>query len=138
MLHGVKKLRLFHEPIDGLLLLSLPLEGAKQAVPNYEGAGVILVKAVAICAYVAPIFFNRLLWLYCLTIPCCWFLTVVHPVVLRRVEHVLQRAQGVDALGVDPELEEQVELDVHQRVRRRDGQGHWQIERLVKTVRKHM
>ena len=55
---------------------------------------------------------------------------VVHPVVLRRVQDVLQRPQGVHALGVDPELEESVELDVHQGLRRRDGKGQGKVEGL--------
>ena len=54
----------------------------------------------------------------------------MHPVVLRGVEDVLQGAETVDALRVDPELEERVELDVHDGLRRRDGQGQGEVERL--------
>ena len=55
---------------------------------------------------------------------------MVHPVVLRGVQDVLQRPKGVHALGVDPELEERVELDVHQGLRRGDGKGQGEVERL--------
>jgi hypothetical protein len=55
---------------------------------------------------------------------------VVHPVVLRSVEDVLERAEAVDAFGVDPELEQRVELDVHQHERRRYSQSQREVEWL--------
>jgi len=52
--------------------------------------------------------------------------------VLGRVENILQGTEIPDDLGVDPELEEQVELGMNQHLSRRDEEGHRKIERLKK------
>jgi hypothetical protein len=81
----IEELRLVDEAVHNLLVLPLPLEGPEQPVPDDEDSGVVLVEAVAVRA-------------------------VMNAVVLGRVEDVLQGAQVLDHLGVDPELVEEVEL----------------------------
>jgi len=56
----------------------------------------------------------------------------MYSVVLGRVENILQGTEIPDDLGVDPELEEQVELGMNQHLSRRDEEGHRKIERLKK------
>ena len=56
----------------------------------------------------------------------------MYSVVLGRVENILQGTEIPDDLGVDPELEEQVELGMNQHLGRRDEEGHRKIERLKK------
>ena len=48
MLERVEELRLVDEAVDDLLVLPLPLEGAEQAVPDDQDAGVVLVQAVTV------------------------------------------------------------------------------------------
>ena len=64
--------------------LGLRLEGAEQLVPDDQDAAVVAVEVAAVGA-------------------------VVDPVVRRGVEHLLERADAADRLGVDPELVDQVE-----------------------------
>ncbi len=85
MLERIEELRLVNEAVHNLLVLPLPLEGPEQPVPDDEDSGIVLVQAVTVRA-------------------------VVNAVVLGRVEDVLQGAQVLDHLGVDPELVEEVEL----------------------------
>lgn len=56
----------------------------------------------------------------------------MYSVVLGRVENILQGTEIPDDLGVDPELEEQVELGMNQHLSWRDEEGHRKIERLKK------
>jgi hypothetical protein len=85
VLERIEELRLVDEAVHNLLVLPLPLERPEQPVPDDEDPGVVLVQAVAVRA-------------------------VVNAVVLGCVEDVLQGAQVLDHLGVDPELVEEVEL----------------------------
>ena len=70
------------EAVDDRLVLAL--ERAEQAVPDDEDAAVVAVEVLAVAA-------------------------VVHPVVRRRVEHLLAGAERADRVGVDPVLVEQVD-----------------------------
>ena len=44
----IEELRLIHEPVDNLLVLLLPDEGAEYPVPDDEPTGIVLVQAVTI------------------------------------------------------------------------------------------
>ena len=56
--------------------------------------------------------------------------TMVDTMMLGRVEDVLQRPEILDHLGMDPELEDQVELGVNDHVGRWNEEGHRKVERL--------
>ena len=48
MLQRVEELGLIDEAVNNFFVLSLPLESAKQPVPDDQNAGVVLVQAVAV------------------------------------------------------------------------------------------
>ena len=79
-------------------------------VPDDEEASIILIQAVS----VGP---------------------VMNPVMTGSVEDELQRAEVGDELGVDPELVEQVQLLVDQRLAGGDEEGQGEVERLeISTI----
>ena len=57
---------------------------------------------------------------------------MMNAIVLGRIEDVLKRSEVSDDLGVDPELEEEVELGVNDRVSWRNEERHRQVEKLSK------
>ena len=57
---------------------------------------------------------------------------MMNAMVLGRIEDVLKRSEVSDDLGVDPELEEEVELGVNDRVSWRNEERHRQVEKLSK------
>ena len=59
---------------------------------------------------------------------------MVNSVMLGRVENVLEWPEVLDHFGVDPELEEEVELGVDDHVGRRNEEGHRQIKRLERIA----
>ena len=60
--------------------------------------------------------------------------TVVDLVVGGRVEDPLERPQLTNDFGVQPELVQQVQLQVHQVVRRWDDDGHGYIAELIQEI----
>ena len=79
-------------------------------VPDDEEAGIVLIQAVSVCP-------------------------VVNPVMTGSVQDQLQRAQVGHQLGVDPELVEQVQLLVDQRLAGWDEESQGEIERLeISTI----
>ena len=57
---------------------------------------------------------------------------MMNAMVLGRIEDVLKRSEVSDDLGVDPELDEEVELGVNDRVSWRNEERHRQVEKLSK------
>ena len=57
---------------------------------------------------------------------------MMNAMVLGRIEDVLKRSEVSNDLGVDPELEEEVELGVNDRVSWRNEERHRQVEKLSK------
>ena len=76
-------------------------------VPDDEEAGIVLIQAVSVCP-------------------------VVNPVVTGGVEDQLQRPEVGHQLGVDPELVEEVQLFVDQRLAGGYEESQGQVERLEK------
>ena len=110
MLERIPELRLIHETIHHLDVRLLLLECPEHPVPDDEDPGVILVQTVSVGA-------------------------VMHLVVAGGVEDVVQGAQAGHQLGVDPELVEEVQLLVDQRLAGWDEQSQGKIERLeISTI----
>ena len=59
MLDWVPELRLLHQPVHDLHVLSLRLEGPEHPVPDDEEAGVVLVEAVPVGPVVDPVVAGR-------------------------------------------------------------------------------
>src|ERR1700677_3082805 len=76
---------ILHDAVAGRLLLALLGEGAEHPVPHHEHTGVVAVEVA-------------------------WVRGVMHPVMRRRIEQVLEPARhALDRFRVNPELIEQVE-----------------------------
>ncbi len=55
MLHGIVELWLVHKTVDNLLVLPLPLKGAKEAIPDDQHSSIVLVQAIT----VGSLIFNK-------------------------------------------------------------------------------
>ena len=110
MLDWIPELRLIHESIHDLHVRLLCLESSKHPVPDNEDSSIVLVQTVSVGS-------------------------VVDLVVAGCVEDIVQWPQGGHQLGVDPELVEQVQLLVDQRLAGWDEESQGEIERLeISTI----
>lgn len=84
-MENIKRRLIEHQSVDNLLVLTLFSKRSKHTIPNNEHSTVVFIQTVN----VAP---------------------MMDPMMFRRVEDELQRAQRLDCLRVYPELVEQIKL----------------------------
>lgn len=103
-MNGIERFELMGETIGDFFALQFGLKCTEQAIPNYKHATIVLVNTVAIAA-------------------------VVHAMMARRVQHVLERAERVDRLGVYPKLIQYVHVTVNDEY----GGSHEKSQRQIES-----
>ena len=129
----IEGLHLVDQTEDDLFAGQFVLEGAEHPVPDDEPSAVVLVQAVLVTSCVPTDGEDTIEDGTHGVLGGRGVVTVVDLVVGGRVEDPLERPQFTDDARVQPELVEQVQLQVHQVVRRRNYDGDRQIAKLEES-----